>query len=92
MHALLPYVIGVLAVIVTVLILKRLSERRPDTSRYPRDKVTLFQLGRGPETPGVSPFALKLETYLRMANIPYEVGPIHFRYYAAQFNTKTRTA
>ena len=45
-----------------------------DVSKYPRDKVILFQVRRGPFAPSMSPFALKLETYLRMAEIPYQVG------------------
>jgi hypothetical protein len=36
--------------------------------------VVLHQLKRGKWTPCVSPFALKLETYLRMAGIPYQVN------------------
>lgn len=35
--------------------------------------LTLFQLPRGPGTPNLSPFCTKLETYLRMAEIPYQV-------------------
>lgn len=35
--------------------------------------VILHQLRRGRFTPAISPFALKLETFLRMASIPYKV-------------------
>lgn len=35
--------------------------------------LTLFQLPRGSGTPNLSPFCTKLETYLRMAQIPYQV-------------------
>ena len=38
-----------------------------------KDKVVLHQFSRGGVAPSPSPFPLKLETYLRMANIPYEV-------------------
>jgi hypothetical protein len=38
-----------------------------------QDVVVLHQLDRGVFTPNISPFPLKLETYLRMANIPYQV-------------------
>ncbi|XP_021340729.1 failed axon connections homolog [Mizuhopecten yessoensis] len=34
--------------------------------------VTLYQLGRAPHSPSLTPFAIKLETYLRVANIPYK--------------------
>ena len=47
--------------------------RKLDISKYPRHKVILFQFPRCPYAPSLSPFALKLETYLRMANIPYQV-------------------
>ena len=40
---------------------------------YPRDVVILHQVGRGPFSPSVSPFVMKMETYLRMAKIPYQV-------------------
>ena len=52
-------------------------------SKYPRDKVILFQVRRGPFAPSMSPFALKLETYLRMAEIPYQVRTqnVHVLFY-----------
>ena len=37
------------------------------------DVVLLHQLERGIFTPSISPFPMKLETYLRMASIPYKV-------------------
>ena len=48
-----------------------------DTSGYPRDKVVLFQFFRGAWAPSVSPFPIKLETYLRFAGIPYIVSVQH---------------
>jgi hypothetical protein len=38
-----------------------------------KNMVILHQFERGKFTPNVSPFPLKLETYLRMTGIPYEV-------------------
>ncbi|EDV27136.1 uncharacterized protein TRIADDRAFT_22364 [Trichoplax adhaerens] len=38
----------------------------------PHGKVLLFQVDRNCLVPSLAAFALKLETYLRMANIPYE--------------------
>jgi hypothetical protein len=35
--------------------------------------VILHQMDRGVFAPSISPFPLKLETYLRMAGIPYQV-------------------
>lgn len=44
-----------------------------------KDIVALHQLPRSPVTPSPSPFPLKLETYLRMASIPYQVNyDLHF--------------
>ena len=41
---------------------------------YPRDVVILHKVGgRGPFAPSISPFIMKMETYLRMAKIPYQV-------------------
>ena len=52
----------------------RRGKKSVDTSGYPPDKVVLFQFPRGPGYPSLSPFVLKLETYLRMAGIPYIVS------------------
>ncbi|CAC5358794.1 unnamed protein product [Mytilus coruscus] len=43
--------------------------KRKDTGP---DTVILHQIGRGPYAPSLTPYAIKLETYLRMAKIPYE--------------------
>ena len=38
-----------------------------------KNVVILHQFPRGKFVPNMSPYALKLETYLRMSGIPYEV-------------------
>lgn len=43
------------------------------TKRDEENLIVLHQLKRGIFTPAISPFALKLETFLRMASIPYKV-------------------
>ncbi|XP_046377283.2 failed axon connections homolog [Haliotis rufescens] len=63
---------GVTAVAVSVVIVKKLWPRKKTT--YPRDTVILHQIGRGPYAPSLSPYIVKLETYLRMAKIPYQVS------------------
>ncbi|XP_034301593.2 failed axon connections homolog [Magallana gigas] len=52
-----------------VLVVKRFRQklRQP----YPRDVVIHHQVGRGPFAPSIMPFAVKLETYLRMVKVPY---------------------
>jgi len=42
----------------------------------PKDKVILHQIPRCKPLPNVSPFALKLETYLRLNKIPYEIDTV----------------
>lgn len=37
----------------------------------PKDTVVLHQYGAAPFVPSISPFVMKLETYLRVADIPY---------------------
>uniref|UniRef100_K1Q9B8 Failed axon connections-like protein n=1 Tax=Magallana gigas TaxID=29159 RepID=K1Q9B8_MAGGI len=38
---------------------------------YPSNTIIHHQIGRGPYAPSITPFAVKLETYLRMAKVPY---------------------
>ncbi|XP_070539584.1 failed axon connections homolog [Ptychodera flava] len=49
----------------------RESSARSNKKGFPRDTVVLHQIGRGKYAPSISPFPIKLETYLRFANIPY---------------------
>ncbi|XP_005100149.1 failed axon connections homolog isoform X2 [Aplysia californica] len=51
----------------------RLKTRSPHKSSrtVPPGTVILHQFPRGPFAPSVSPFPVKLETYLRLAKIPY---------------------
>ena len=51
-----------------------LTKRSHNGEVYPADTVVLQQVPRGTRAPSRSPFPLKLETYLRLAQIPYQVG------------------
>jgi hypothetical protein len=42
-------------------------------SKCPKDVVVLHGPPRSKSSPALSPFVLKLETYLRMNKIPYQV-------------------
>lgn len=48
------------------------SLKKPKKKQYPKDTVVLHFTRRGPNIPSFVPFAVKLETFLRFANIPYE--------------------
>ena len=49
------------------------SQRRQRWSQAGKDVVVLHQFERGTNLPNLSPFALKLETFLRMAGIKYVI-------------------
>jgi len=64
---------GILAGVAFAVITVQKKKRREQWSSIPKDVVLLHQLPRGKYSPNLSPFALKVETYLRMAKIPYHV-------------------
>lgn len=72
-----PYIgTGLLAVGTTVFLFRRLRARKPRVCGvdYPRDKVILYPGWKGAYAPSLGHFNVKLETYLKMAKIPYEAN------------------
>lgn len=61
---------------------KTVTLRKPD---YKENMIYLVQFPVSPSIRSISPFALKLETYMRMKNIPYE--PV----YSQKFSVKGQT-
>lgn len=61
-----------------------LHRRQDKRKSCPPNTVLLHQFRRGEWAPNISPFPLKLETYLRMAKIPYQVIIIiiNFNYFS----------
>lgn len=52
-----------------------------------KDAIILHQFSRPNNgVPSLSPFCLKMETYLRMADLPYQVHCAVFLYVAARYN------
>ncbi len=49
-----------------------LSKQPRVAKEYPKDTVVIHQFPRAFNTPSLSPFAIKLETWCRAANIPYQ--------------------
>ncbi|XP_046551638.1 failed axon connections homolog isoform X4 [Haliotis rubra] len=64
---------GAVVAIVSVVGLRKLCFREKRAKKdYPRDTVILHQAGRAHYAPSMTPFAVKLETYLRIAKIPFQ--------------------
>ena len=61
---------------------KTVTLRKPD---YKENMIYLVQFPVSPSIRSISPFALKLETYMRMKNIQYE--PV----YSQKFSVKGQT-
>lgn len=70
---------GILAAFAGMTVLRWVKRLKANKKRkaYPSDTVILHQIGRGPYAPSLTPFAVKLETYLRMAKIPYQNDHSH---------------
>lgn len=67
--------IGLVIIAITILVSTVLQYRKKQKRKnYPNDVVILHQVPRGLRAPSASPFALKLETFLRMAKISYQVN------------------
>ncbi|KAL3864342.1 hypothetical protein ACJMK2_006033 [Sinanodonta woodiana] len=80
-------VLGLLSIFIVsaVLYLAFLRFRSKRKLSAPKDTVILYQIGRGPRSPSISPFPLKLETFLRMNKIPY------MNDHSARFSYKGKT-
>jgi glutathione S-transferase len=69
----LPYIVGGGLVLLSVYaISKKQPNRKRSKIQVPPGTVLLYQFSRGPDCPSISPLPVKLETFLRMNNIPYE--------------------
>jgi hypothetical protein len=56
-------------------------KRRKNRQTLPLDELVLHQFPRALRAPSASPFCLKLETWIRMANIKYTVNIILILYF-----------
>ncbi|KAK3720482.1 hypothetical protein RRG08_058370 [Elysia crispata] len=67
--------VALLLVVVVVGVWRKRSQPKPMesflVSSAPKDTVVLHQYGAAPSVPSISPFVMKLETFLRVADIPY---------------------
>ena len=61
--------------LVAILVLYRSRQRTKPGKPVPRGTVLLHAFPRGHVAAVASPFCMKLETFLRMAKIPYEKDP-----------------
>lgn len=62
-----------------VAVAKEPAPKKPTVHRvnYEKDVIYLFQFSRTPLLPSVSPYCLKVETWLRLVGLKYEVRFIH---------------
>ncbi|GFO00371.1 failed axon connections homolog isoform x3 [Plakobranchus ocellatus] len=68
-----PYVTaGVVALATAQILHTALKRKKLGIISAPPNTVVLYQISRAPFTPSMTPFAVKLETYLRLAKIPYQ--------------------
>lgn len=58
-----------------VAVVKEPAPKKPTVHRvnYEKDVIYLFQFSRTPLLPSVSPYCLKVETWLRLVGLKYEV-------------------
>lgn len=64
---------GILATgILAVFLATKRRKNDKTTIVYPKDTVILHRTDKGPYAPSISPFVMKLETYLRIHKIPYQ--------------------
>lgn len=64
-----------------VAVIKEPAPKKPTVHRvnYEKDVIYLFQFSRTPLLPSVSPYCLKVETWLRLVGLKYEVShKFHF--------------
>ncbi|KAK7110867.1 failed axon connections homolog [Littorina saxatilis] len=67
-----PLILAGLATLLLLYLFIRYKNSTPK-KKVPKDTVLIYGVGRGVAAPSGSPFPLKLETFCRMANIPYMV-------------------
>lgn len=48
-------------------------------ANFDKDTVYLYQFSRTPVLPSLSPYCLKVETWLRLASLKYEVSQIYIK-------------
>lgn len=70
----LPALVAILLTSILFLIMKLCrNSRRIQVQAVPDDVVLLHHCGKGPHAPSLSPFILKLETFLRVTRTPYQI-------------------
>jgi len=80
------YIVGAVAAPVVFVLYRKIFGHSTHASvPSPPNTVVLHQMSRGPYAPSMSNFPIKLETYLRMAKIPY------INHFSSQFSPKGKT-